>query len=194
MENSPKRIVVICKKDVLIRFWKITLEPNQKYPSEEFILKIMRFLHRRSKYGEFELYGEDAHFEVWNKDVYRELDYTNIVNTQGKNWPKAFRQVGLFPMADIKDTADLMKYNRWRKTTFKNYIRQLQNGYEWQRGDGIKVLSTYYAGWNKIDPDNDIHILNPPELYDSLPDEIKNFLIKKLNTQTESEHGLQENL
>ena len=179
--NEPKRIVVICKRDILLRFWKITLEPNQKYPSEELILKIMRFLHSRNKYSEFELYGEGAHFEVWNRDDYRELDYTNIVNTQGKNWPKGFPKVSLFPMADIKTTADLMKYNRWRRTTFKFYVNQLQHDYEWTRADGIHVLTSYYAGWLKINPEKDIHILNPPELLDCLPTEISNFIIKKLN-------------
>ena len=40
--EEPKRTVVICKRDVLTRFWKITLEPGQIYPSEELLIKIMR--------------------------------------------------------------------------------------------------------------------------------------------------------
>jgi hypothetical protein len=179
--EGPKRIVVICKRDILLRFWKITLEPGQVYPEEETILKVMRFLHNRSKYGEFELYGENAYFEVWNKDCYREIDYTNITNVQGRNWPKKFNMVTLFPMADIKDTADLMKYNRWRKMTFTHYIQALQRDYVWERSDGVKVLSNYGAGWMKVDPEKDIHILNPPELLDCVPEEIKNFITKKLN-------------
>ena len=143
----------------------------------------MRFLHRRSKYGEFELYGDNAHFEVWNRDDYREIDYTNILNTQGKNWPKGFQKVGLFPMADIKTVADLMKYNRWRRVTFRIYIQQLQQGYEWKREDGVNVLDSYYAGWLKVNPDKDIHLLNPPELFDSLPKEIRDFVKKKLDNQ-----------
>ena len=179
--EGPKRIVVICKRDKLLRFWKITLEPGQVYPEEETILKVMRFLHNRSKYGGFELYGENAYFEVWNKDCYREIDYTNITNVQGRNWPKKFNMVTLFPMADIKDTADLMKYNRWRKMTFTHYIQALQRDYVWERSDGVKVLSNYGAGCMKIDPEKDIHTLNPPELLDCVPEEIKNFITKKLN-------------
>ena len=184
MGEEPKRVVVICKRDAVMRFWKITLEHGQDRPSDDLILKVLRFLHQNHKYEEFTLYSDTAYFEIWNKDEYREIDYTDILNVQGKNYPKSFNRVTLFPEANIQTTADIIKYNRWRKTTFRAYVKELQNGYNWEREDGQSIPKSYYSGWLKINPDRDIHTINPSELSDSLPERVKKVLFKIMfNTQ-----------
>lgn len=180
--KEPERIIVICKRDVIIQFWKITLKDNQKYPSKELMDKIIRMMVNRSRREEnnFKLYDPDAYFEVWDRNDYREIDRRDVLNVEGKNWPKEFKEVSLFPMANIKTTADLMQYNRWRKTTFKHYIDQLQNDYVWCRKDGKDVDKSYYEDWMNLDPEY-VHTINPPELYDFLPENFKRYLNRKLS-------------
>lgn len=175
---SEQRILIICKRDYLVRFWKITLEPEQDYPDDKYILKVLEFLQRRG--NEYKLQDPRGRFEIWREDKYRFLDYTDIQNIEGKNWPRNFKDVSLFPEANIRTEEDLARYNAWRQSTFKEYIKQLRNSYKWCRKDGIIPALKYKTNWTEIDT-SFITSIDPPELLDNLPLSIKNLLKKKLN-------------
>lgn len=178
IELSEQRILIICKRDYLVRFWKITLEPEQDYPDDKYILKVLEFLQRRG--NEYKLQDPRGRFEIWREDKYRSLDYTDIQNIEGKNWPKNFKDVSLFPEANIRTEEDLARYNAWRQSTFKEYIKQLRNSYKWCRKDGIIPALKYKTNWTEIDT-SFITSIDPPELLDNLPISIKNLLKRKLN-------------
>ena len=175
---SRQRILIICKRDYLVRFWKLVLDPGQDYPDEESIQKVLTFLQRRG--NEYKLHDPRGRFEIWKEDKYKFLDHSNIQNIDGKNWPKNFKDVSLFPEANIRTEEDLARYNSWREKTFKEYINQLRVSYRWCRKDGIIPALKYKTNWTEIDT-NFITSIDPPDLLGDLPIHVKQLIKRKLN-------------
>lgn len=170
MENNkqPKKIVLIFRRDIICSLWKVTLEADIPYPDKKNIERAIRYI--RMVYPKrFKTYDEDScSFEVWSENRYRVLDYNNIKNVEGKNWPLDFDAVTLFPEARIQDESDLAMYNRWRVNTFRSYVHQLQNNYIWELEGGVCPPKDCKRGWIDINPETDILPINPVELSDVL--------------------------
>lgn len=167
MEN---RIVIVCKRDYLPRFWKIDYS---KYPDKqinpEAIVKCFKKLSRFN--DEFKIVSPNGYYEVWNENKYENPYNEDMRNIEGALWPKSLKDFTFFPMANIKTEQDLRNYNVWRVTTFKNYIKRLHNDYLWYTRNGMCVLFEWDE-WKKVDPEiiTEIHAVDVRTTLENIPD------------------------
>ena len=173
MEDENQRILIVSKvDDLLLRFWRIELKEDEVEPDLDFYRQLIGFVHIRKieRLRNFEMYDNDnARFEFWTEDRYKNLYEKSIVNVDGLPWPKRFE---LYPMANIKTIHDLNEYNKWRMTVYKDQVRCVQK-FTWTWAGG-EIDPSIRNGWMHINPDRDINPLNPPVL--EIPPHVINYI------------------